>query len=360
MIRPLLQQTPTPSFDRPFLNEIKDSFFRLWHNPDALPYLLATFLAIFFVILVGILYNQLVRRRQYRSVLPPGWYVDADKIREILEIALDQRSKFELRFLPTDHSRRATACTLLDIGVETLLLEPPAYVEAGQHWMGREIECFFRVNEDRGQISFYRFTSTVQSVSYSPQGLAQVELEFPKLLHNHQKRGFLRISPPVHLFMGVAIWLERNLPQDERGAPTADLSQWGRPLFTYIPDKQGNPVQVNNISAGGLRLGIQRSAVKGRDIKLRISDRIVVLLDLYDPEIERKQRFWLRGRVQNFQEDFETRDLEIGLQFVGVGRLAEDGEKRVTWHDVGEDGIESLAVWVMQRHLELFREKGID
>jgi hypothetical protein len=359
MLRPFIQQTPAPSFDRPFLNEIKESFQQLWHSPEALPYLLATLLAIFFVVLLGLLYNRFARHR-YKNVLPPGWYVDADKIQEILEVALEQRSKFELRFLPTDYTRRAAACALLDIGAETLTLEPPTYVEAGQNWVDREIECFFRINEERGQVFFYRFTSTIQAVSYAPQDIARVEVEFPKLLHNHQKRGFLRISPPAHLFMGVAIWLERSLPQNERGAPAADLSRWSKPLFTYIPDKKSNPVQVKNISAGGLRLGIERSAVKGRDIEMRLSDRIVILLDLYDPDTERKKRFWLRCRVQNFQEDFDTKDLEIGLQFVGVGRLEENGEKRVIWFDVGEDGIEPMAVWVMQRHLELFREKGLD
>ncbi|QJT08046.1 PilZ domain-containing protein [Oceanidesulfovibrio marinus] len=360
MILPFVQQTPTPNFDRPFLNEVKESFHRLWNNPDALPYLVATFLAVGIVIILGVLYNQFVSRRRYRSALPAGWFVDPGKIREIMETALDQRSKIEMRFLPAEPSRRSTSCSLLELGVEALTLELPDYVESGPSWLHREVECFFRVPEEKGQISFYRFTSVIQNVSRTVDGFAQAELAFPKLLHNHQKRNFLRIAPPAYLFLGVAMWLERRLPTDEHGCPAANLSSWGKPMFTYIPDKNGNPVRIANISAGGLRLDIERSAVKGREIELRVSDRIVILLDLYDPELERKQRFWLRCRVQNMQEDYDTRNLELGVQFVSVGRLAEDADREVRWHDVGEDGIEPLAVWVMQRHLELFREKGLD
>ena len=38
--------------------------------------------------------------------------------------------------------------------------------------------------------------------------------------------------------------------------------------------------------------------------------------------------------------------------------MAED-DPNLTWKDVGEDGIELLGNWIMERHLELFRKTGM-
>ncbi len=347
------------SFDRPFLNTVQDSFYNLW-SPEAAPYLFGTLGAVLLVALLATGYNLLAARRRAEYDAPAGWVVDRLRVVAILQEALAQRAKLELRFTPVDPARKSLPCALNDVTRETLILEPPAYAEVGRHWLRREVECYFRQPDAKGQVAFYRFTSEILGVTSGGKDRTLLEVAMPEMLHDHQKRGFLRLTPPAHYFLGMALWPESRLKQASGlGEAPTDLRQWGKPLFTCAPDKERNPVTIENISAGGVRVIIRSDAVKAQRLSLHATEHVLMLLDLYDPAAQHKRRFWLRSRVRNVYEDFETRDLELGLQFVAQGKLMQEGERAIKWYEVGPDGIEPIAVWVMQRHLELYRTKGL-
>ncbi|WP_027192902.1 PilZ domain-containing protein [Megalodesulfovibrio gigas] len=353
MLRPL-----AASFDRNFLETVQNSFFTsLDRFIEALPFFLGV-LGVVAILAVGVGLFNFIRRRLRGRAAPVGLIIRPQEIRTVLDRAIQERSRLDLRFLPADSSRKTMPCALLDMTATALTLDPPSFVEVRPDWMGRQVECFFRHLTPKGHILFYTFESTVLGVNSRGNRTAQLDLALPAVMRLEQKRSFLRIDPPSQYFLGLALWLDSL---DAGVFPPPNIKTWGRPALVFAPDKSRSPVMISNISASGLRLSIRHEAARQARLAPQLGGRMLILLDLYEPETERKKRFWLRCRLQNIHEDFSTRDLEIGLQIIAFGRpMLDEVPYELAWHAVGEDGVESLAVWVMRRHLELYREKGLE
>ncbi|GAB7080535.1 PilZ domain-containing protein [Megalodesulfovibrio paquesii] len=353
MLRPL-----AASFDHSFLETVKDSFYTsLDRFLLVIPFLMGVLTVVVALAVLVTLVNLILRR--IRGKRPPvGVIANVEEIRELIDTAIRDRSRLDLKFLPADSLRKSMACTLVDLIGDTLVVEPPTYVVIKPEWMGRRVECFFRLNTTKGQTLFYTFETTVLGVSSMGNAIMRLDLVAPSTLRLEQKRSFLRIDPPQHYFLGLALWLDS---WDSGMSPPSNVKSWGRPPLVFTPDKTQNPVLVSNISGSGLRLSIRHDAVRAMQLSPNIGGRVLILLDLYDPDTERKKRFWLRCRIQNLHEDFNTRDLEIGLQCIGSGRpVREEDPYELEWQTVGDSGVEPLAKWVMRRHLELYRDKGLE
>lgn len=344
----------TQSFDRNFLNTIKNSFFTSVDRfLDALPFFLWMLGGLAFLVMAIVLYN-FIRRRMRGKVAPVGMITDPQKVRALLDEAITARSRVDMKFLPAEPSRRSSACSIIDIHDDTIDLEPPSYITVTPEWMGRKVECFFRLFTPKGQPVFYTFQSSILGVTQGGKEINQLAIATPNQLQLQQKRAFLRLDPPPQYLLGLAVW---NDSWEEQGTPPENIKEWGRPPLVYVPDKSQNPVTISNISASGLRITVLHEAVKTARLSTQLSSRLLLLLDLYTPEQERKQRFWLKCRVQNIHEVFETRDVEIGLHIIGVGRPKLDEiPYELVWAELGEDGVEALAIWVMRRHMEMYRE----
>ncbi len=353
MLTPLTQ-----SFDRNFLDTVKNSFFTsIDRFLDALPFFIWLFGGVA-VLVIGIVTFNVIRKRLKGRVAPVGVITEPAKVRAILEEALAHRSRLDLKFLPAEPSRRSSACSIVDLDAATMQLEPPSYVTVTPEWMGRQVECFFRLFTPKGQPIFYTFESSVIGVTKRGDKINQLTIAAPDHLHLQQKRAFLRLDPPPQYLLGLAVW---NDNWEGDALPPANIKSWGRPPLVFVPDKSENPVSISNISASGMRITVLHEAVKESRLSTQLSSRLLMLLDLYNPETERKQRFWLRCRVQNMYEVFETRDVEIGLQVIATGRpVLDDVPYELAWQEVGEDGVEALAIWVMRRHLELYREQEVE
>ncbi|MCA1944184.1 MAG: hypothetical protein LDL30_02725 [Desulfovibrio sp.] len=353
MLRPL-----AASFDRNFLETVQNSFFTsLDRFIEALPFFLGM-LAVLVALAVCVGLFNFIRRRLRGQPPPVGLIADAKEIRALLDQALVERSRMDVKFLPADGSRKSMPCSLVDMSGNTLTLDPPSFVEARPDWMGRQVQCFFRLNTAKGQTLFYTFETTILGVDARGDRTARLLAAVPPVMRLEQKRSFLRIDPPQQYFLGLALWRDRWEPST---LPPSNIKEWGRPPLVFMPDKSRNPVMVSNISASGLRLSVRPDAAKEVNLAPQVGSRVLILLDLYDPDTERKRRFWLRCRIQNLHEDFNTHNLELGMQIIASGRpILEEIPYELAWQAVGEDGVEPLAAWVMRRHLELYREKGME
>jgi len=346
------------SYDPSFLKGVKGGFQSLGIEPKMVYYILLVLVAAGSLYLIVRLVEAL-RRRLRPEALPAYMIGTRERIAEILQQAMDQRSKFEMRFLPSEYTRPVAVCSLLEYDARRLQFELDTAATPGGGWEGRLCEFYFRVKGDKKQYIYYRFTGTVTGLKTGRSGAHVMEIAFPETLELQQKRAHLRLEPPAQYLLGLAVWREpdRELPPQ--------IKEWGRPQLRLKPDDHHPPLRLDDISAGGIRMTVTRDAMKDSRLDIGVGRRLYLMLDLYDPESSAKRRFLLLCRVQHVYEDFETRNMEYGLQFVSHGRLRKQGEEEedpvleVDWRPVDQDGVESLGSWIMKRHLELYRDKGI-
>jgi len=180
-------------------------------------------------------------------------------------------------------------------------------------------------------------------------------VRLPEVLEQRQKRAFLRVEPPEQYVLGMALWAE---PLDTTGSMKMNIKDWGKPALVFIPNKTSD-IELVNISAGGARLKVRRERAKKCGLTFTIAERFMLLLDLWEPELGKRDRYWLLCRTQTPFIDFETRDVDLGVQFIGYARNRENSTHELVWQPMkAGEGIEVIGNWAMKRHLELYRERG--
>ncbi len=334
-----------------YLDTVKGGFRGFGINKETLLGAAFVLLAVIILFFLGKGVNFLLLKIRPRDI-PTNWIIGRKKIASLLNEAMDARSKLEMRFLPSSPSRKSTYCSLERIEKNNLALEISSSIKVSRHWVSRNVEVFFKISHKEKSV-FYRFESSILGIRNLNNGLINVLLSVPDIIELQQKRAFLRVKPPTEYLMGCAIWQPESVSPERQ----TNVKTWGMPLLYYTPEKGSNPIIVENLSAGGIRLGFSREARGMLSEGINIGMPFLLMLDIFDPETQRKRRFWLHAKLQNLFEDYTSRNLELGLQFVRWGRPKTESAPQLEWVAVGGEGIELLATWVMRRHLELFRSK---
>ncbi len=345
---------PLAALDRAFIEEIRRNFGGTGLTPETRNMLILVLLCVVALLLLSHVINSW-REHKARKELPAGWIVHRSEIVAVLTKAMLQRAKLEMRFLPTDESRRATSCNIVDLGPETLKLDLADDVSASHEWIDRGVELFFKIVEKK-RVIFHTFSTSIVGVRKLPNEAIHLVVELPEKIELNQKRSFLRLEPPSQYLLGLAVWLSGA---DASGIKGSHTKKWGRPDLTFTPGDGANVVHVLNLSAGGMRLAIRNKALRDKGLAVEVSHRVYALLDLYDPDLNEKRRLWLYCRVKSRYEDFQTRDVELGLKFLVLGRQRQSDPYMLEWFKLDHNGVEWLGEWVMKRHLEIYREKGI-
>jgi hypothetical protein len=341
--------------DRPFLENVKQNFGDWGVVPEMIAVIVLTVLAAAAVGAVGFGLNNMLKKRRPGSK-PSSWITDPEDIEDALEKALAQRTKIELSFTQST-TGATTTCILSDLTRQALKLEAPGHLQISADWIGRRVDCMFGllVSKQSGMVRFHIFETEILGIKRTGPETIEITLQKPEKLIIRQKRVHLRVEPPANFIMGMALWPEIL---DESYKPETRLKKWGRPLAKYIHGEK-NPIRAVNFSAGGLRLELDPELIRKSNSNFEIGEHYFLLVDLYEPQADKKMRFWLNIKVKNRFEDFHTRKLGAGFQIVGRAELTSKGKGEIVWHDVSPDGLDSLGNWTVQRHLELFREKGV-
>lgn len=345
----------TAAVDRPYLESVKQTFGDWGIVPEMIAIILVTVLAATLVGALGYALNSMIKKRK-PQLKPSNWITDKNEIRRSLEAAMAQRIKIEMSFAQSA-TGAATACTLTDVTEQALTLEAPGHLNISEDWIGRRVNCMFGllVSKQSGMIRFHVFESDILALKRTGQDAVEISLEPPDKLIMRQKRVHLRVEPPAHCILGMALWPERL---DEMHRPETNLKRWGKPMAKYISGEK-NLIRAVNFSASGLRLELDPELLRTTQSAFEICEHYFLLVDLFEPQADKKMRFWLSVKVKNRYEDFLTRKLGVGFQIVGRAELNETEKSTITWHEVSPDGLDSLGNWTVQRHLELFREKGV-
>jgi len=306
------------------------------------------------VVLLGVIVVLSYLKRKHGSYVPAGWILRPAEIAQQLQTAIDQRGKVELQFHTPGARRHTTTCLPVALEHDTLLLECSGLEKLSPGWIGRSVECFFCLKSGTHPV-YYTFVTTIAGIRMEGEGICMMNVRLPEVLEQRQKRAFLRVEPPEQYVLGMALWAE---PLDTTGSMKMNIKDWGKPALVFIPNKTSD-IELVNISAGGARLKVRRERAKKCGLTFTIAERFMLLLDLWEPELGKRDRYWLLCRTQTPFIDFETRDVDLGVQFIGYARNRENSTHELVWQPMkAGEGIEVIGNWAMKRHLELYRERG--
>lgn len=307
-------------------------------------------------LLVGIIIVMWLRSKHKAAYIPHGWLFKPEEIEKTLFTARDQRSKFEVQFHSENEKRKSTFCSVVDVHEGVITLECSGLTNINRNWMGKIVDCYFKVQDDKRNDRYYMFSSSIAGIRPVANEISNVSITIPSKLEQKQKRGSLRVDPPEQYIMGIAIW-----PEKLNGDGTHDMNikNWGKPLLSFIPGKRAQ-VRLGNISAGGLKIHVKRQDAKDSGLAFNIGDRFFVLLDLWEPETGQRQRYWLLCRLQLPFIDFETRDVDLGLQFLRRAETTTSVSELVWSQPLKANEVDDIGNWAIKRHLELYREKGLE
>lgn len=341
--------------DRSFLEGVKKTFGDWGFNAQQMNIIAFTVAAATTLAVMGYFLNRYLKSRRPEPT-PSNWITNPDEVHATLDQAIAQRAKVEMSF-SKESGHPTASCSIVNFTPERLLVDAPAHLPVSESWIGREVQCMFGLlaTKQPGMIRFHVFDAKILGAKRDKKNDYELSLNFPDKLVIQQKRVHLRVEPPLHYVLGMALWPEIL---DETHLPEVRVKNWGKPLAKYVSGKE-NLFRAINFSAGGLKLEIEPGVVRSSNSVFEIGEHYFLLLDLFDPQSKSKARYWLNIKVKNRFEDFQTRKLSLGFQIVAQAELINPKAIMLQWRDVPEDGLEELGNWAVQRHLEMFREKGV-
>lgn len=297
------------------------------------------------VLLAAILCLSWLAQRAIRHVAQRR---DADRqqriTREILETAMNQRSTLALEFTGAEMQGRKLSGPCVKLGAGSLLIDVGgAY--ASPVWNRQPVQVFFKTTTKR-KASYYQFNSQVMDAQICGDTFV-LQLPVPDELDPGQKRSFVRVEPQGDSVLGIGLW-----PMSDSVPLPTDINDMERAVFNYRPGK-AEDVHIVNLSAGGMRLSMEKKLNPFETLDLSNGSQLLCLLILRSNEGEGSLPFWLACTIVSCGEDPEKRGtLFLGLRFTNWA-LMEEGETGIAWFPIHKDrGVAPLATWVMRHHLE--------
>jgi hypothetical protein len=277
---------------------------------------------------------------------------DSARIFAIFEQAVAERATHEIQFHGEAGQRTIFFCS--PVGLEsprTIVLEVSGFIHPQESWVGRRVQCHFKLIADKNKQkwSFYHFFSTITGIRQE-RGLEFILVNLPGQLESKQRRQHLRLDPPSEDVPLLDIWPETlgNLDHPDKTPP----------MLSFIHGRQDNPMNVLNVSGGGLLLEVRPSAQDIPKNALDKGQRVFLNMGLRDPEQGRITEYLLLAQIRNVFIDPVTGNRLVGLSFTAL--QAEDGnEEENRWTALHGKGVEEIEDWVFKRHLQLYRKKGI-
>jgi hypothetical protein len=336
------------------LSQLRKSFAATGVSEELIQYIYYFFLFFLFIIpiliLVHFTVNYFLKKREndYGSVF------DKDILKDVFNMALLQRSRFDVRVGKT---KSTFYCALIDFDNDYLYLELPSYLKISNIWFKRKIKCFFKIGKDKLSSIYYNFSTQVEDF-YLDRGVYILKVKFPLKLDLGQKRKFLRISLPSKYIKEIKIWTAKL---DRYSGFSKDPLTWSKPIGIYNEKEKG--LLLKDISSGGVKLGIRKDLIHNTVDFKRENEYLFFYLKINYPKELKKDFFYFICRLKNYYPEGKEEYYYWGLQFVAVGNLIWDKEQQkniLNWKDLDINrGSEDLGNWLFKTYLEIYREKGL-
>ncbi|MFO7728240.1 MAG: hypothetical protein R6X11_07910 [Desulfonatronovibrio sp.] len=274
------------------------------------------------------------------------------KIKRLLQEAIDQRSKFII-VLPEDMSSVSSLnASLMDFNNEYLYLEVSAITRFNPRWEGLGVTCFFRLittKKPRKEM-FFNFSSKVYSHEQGKSDQVGIQLDFPEKIEMGQRRSSMRIDMDPRLVLGFSVWEEDRFIRAADGENKKGL----HPPKISIDHIQSGVIKITDISAGGMKKKITQEALQQLGLSWNKGSTMIIWLVLLEPRNQQKEQFWLKARVKYKYQDFVSKEIDLGLEFISFGQIGPD--KKMKWLRVKENNIDQIGNWTYQRYLEHYRQ----
>ena len=269
------------------------------------------------------------------------------KVRAFLELAQMQRSRFFLE-LPRDiTSLKDISGILTDFDSSNLNIELSGAAAASARWDNSPVICFFKVVErgPKKREAFLSFKSLLTQTRQDKEGVSIVSLRFPSALVATQRRRSMRLKVDVRNFAVISVWAYDSNKLDLNN-PSIDIECFSK-----------GQAKLDDISAGGIKITCKPDLLENSTLALKKGGRFVLQLRLKE-EGDEDSSLWLVAKINNLQEDSNSNESTLGLEFLALGIINPETRK-VTWEKVQDNAVPAISNWTYKWHLEIYREKGV-
>lgn len=267
----------------------------------------------------------------------------------ILDLALLQRSKVYIQFSQDISNLSNIFGVITALNDTGLVLELSGIAAVKERFIGQPITCFFKIVErdERHRETFYTFRTTILRTRQLADKPPQIAVSFPTTLQGSQRRKSLRMKPDLQQFSHIALW-----KYDASGG--FDIN---KPSVSHTHFKN-KVAQIDNISAGGLRISLRRDLLKEQALAPEKGHRFIVFATFSEDLPKLRTEYWLVCKINNVQRDPVSGDMVLGFEFIANGvRQQETG--KVEWSKIMDNVIDDLAQRIYQWHVTLYRTKGL-
>lgn len=335
-----------------FFQEISRSFVgKQWTiNESTILVFKIVFFVTFLSIILYFFQNSLKKRKAKHS---PFIITNPNEIYKILNDSITYRSTFELSF--SDVHVFFAKCTPLKLKEDVIVIELPIDATPQPDWIKRKIYIYLTVFHKKRR-QFYYFESQILSF-YSTEDSNYLEIKIPSLIEIRQKRKHFRIDVSLKDFECIKIYFSKEKKNviNESQLPQS-VFEFNKEDYNGLTNLSSLPVSLENISAGGIRLGFSNEFKKIHNFDVNNAPYIIIFMQFYIEEQIKK--LFLLCEVKNFAKDYYTGDIELGLQFKKICQVNKENDSFV-WTDVNEEeGIDEIAKFVFIKNQELIR-KGL-
>ena len=273
------------------------------------------------------------------------------KIKACLQEAMDQRTKFLISLPEEITSVGGLDTSLSEFDDKYLYVEASSLNKFNPKWEKIFVTCFFKLvtNKKPRKETFLNFKSRLFSPA-TPTDPIILRLSFPDQLAIGQRRSSIRIEVNPRLILGFSMWDEDRFIRTTANGTQKKLH---RPKVS-IKDLESGFIKFMDLSAGGMKLKIFPDTVKDIDLNWKKRDTIIVWLVLSHPEKNDREQFWLKARICYKYEDFVSKEIDMGLEFINFGQINSD--KKMQWLRVKDNNIEPIGDWTYKRYLEHYRQ----
>lgn len=325
-----------------------------WEINETSLYILA-FTAL--AILISLFVSLISKRLSSSRMIPDDVFTitSPKEIGLLFLAALNNRSKFEISFDP--ESRQSTNCTLTELKSRKIILELPQAITPTKGWIGRSIYTYFGLPQGKNKMNFYFFQTKIQDI-FTKNGYFFLQAPLPNQIEIKQKRRHLRIAPPPSQIEQIQVWIPKY---DKTENLITDPQLFGPPLFVFDQKKGIQDIVPMDISALGIRLKISKSSRRKTLFDPEKQQDLIVYLQLKNNAQGKPLALYFLSRIRNKFEEFTTKELEIGIQFMARGQPNREKPGNLVWEKIiPKEGVDELANWVFRQHLKWYREKGLD
>lgn len=279
----------------------------------------------------------------FKKKSPP---LDAASL-EVLEQALGQRAKIDLAFEDSVTTITGLSCSVNTLGPESLYLDVYGISKPG-NFTGKFFNCYFRIREGKSGVGFYGFRSRVEAVRQAKHGGIVFVASYPARVDRSQRRKSMRVRPELDWFEEIHLWRGANVAATEKDNILLGLREL----------TQARMCRLENISAGGVGLHFSRQFCLESEHCPAREDEYTLYLRFAREVRNQPREIWLSGKAVRVAEDPVTRDVDVGISFVHVGRLDAQKEE-MEWARIEENVAEELITRIFEWHAALCRERSV-